>query len=169
MKKILMFIYIVCLTVSGVYSQDSYRIDKVVLTVNNYNSKAPSFVKSLNDSAQMVSSEWNFPVLPVFKVVTLEGDKIASVDLLEDGNRYRLDDENTLVLTEILSPKEGVAEVLEGDKAVIESASGFQLPGYTIKQSANQLTIVFDHIIYGSSNYPGQTLEGKCEMMYVKP
>lgn len=169
MRKLLVFIYVVCMMFASVHSQESFRIDKVVLTVNNYTSKTPLFVKSLNDSVQIVSTEWNFPVLPVFKAVTLEGDKIASVDLLEDGNRYRLDDENTLVLTEILSPKEGVAEVWEGNKAVIESASGFQLPGYTIKQSANQLTIVFDHIIYGSSNYPGQTLEGKCEMMYVKP
>ena len=166
MKKLLIFIYILCLAAPAVYSQDPYHLDKVVLTVNSYASKTPLFVKSLNDSVQIVSTEWDFPVLPVFKSVALSsGDRISWVELLNDGKRYDLDmEENILRLSEI-SPQKEETEA----KPVKESINGFQLPGYTVRQSGNQLTVTFDQIIYGSSNYPGQTLEGKCEMIYVKP
>lgn len=170
MKKLLIFIYILCLAAPSVYSQDTFRLDKVVLTVHSYDSKAPVFVRSLNDSVQIVSYDWDFPVLPVFKSVTLADDRINLGELLLDGNKYKIDPkDNTLMLTEILPEKEETAGSPQEDTKVIETYNGYQLPPYTIQQSGNQLTITFDDIIYGSSNYPTQTLEGKCEMIYVKP
>ncbi|PXV68047.1 hypothetical protein CLV62_10277 [Dysgonomonas alginatilytica] len=169
MKKLLIII-IVCLATSVVYSQDPYRLDKVVLSVRDYDSKALVFEKSLNDSVQIISSEWNFPLIPVFKSVTLEGDRISSGELLDNGNRYNLDREsNVLTLLEALPEKEEIAGSSQEEKKVTETISGSHIPEYTIRQSGNQLTITFDQIIYGSSNYPGQTLKGKCEMIYVKP
>lgn len=169
MKKILMFIYIICLTASVVHSQDLYHLNKVVLTAHDYDSKAPIFVKILNDSAQIVSSDWDFPVLPVFNTVTIADDKIALAELLFDGNKYRIDLEyNLLRLTEILPEKEKIAGSPE-DAKVAPTFNGTQLPDYTIQESGKQLTITFDHIVYGSTKYPTQTLQGKCEMIYVKP
>lgn len=169
MKKILIFI-IVCLATSVVYSQDLYSLDKVVLSIRDYDSKALVLEKSLNDSAQIVSYEWDFPLIPVFKSVTLEGDKITSGELLDNGNRYSLDPEhNVLTLVEALPENEEITGFPQEGKKVTETLSGSHIPEYAIRQSGNQLTIIFDQIIYGSSNYPGQTLVGKCEMIYVKP
>lgn len=169
MKKLLIFI-IVCLATSTVYSQDVYSLDKVVLNIRDYDSKALVLEKSLNDSAQIVSYEWNFPLIPVFKSVMLEGDRITSVELLDNGNRYNLDTEsNVLTLSEALPEKEEIVGFSLDEKKATETISGSHIPEYTIRKSGNQLTMTFDQIIYGSSNYPGQTLVGKCEMIYVKP
>lgn len=170
MKKILIFIYIISLTIVSVSSQESYRLDKVVITVHDYNTKSAVFAKNLNDSVQILTSDWDFPVLPVFKTVTLADNIITSVELLNDGTRYNLDaKDNILILTKALSPKNETTELSgDNDSVVTESLSGFQLPNYTIQHSGDVLTITFDNTIYGASNYPRQALEGTCQMIYVK-
>lgn len=169
MKKGLLFIYIFSFMALVIHSQEpAYRLDKVVITAHDYESKAPVLKKSLNDSLEIVSTVWDFPTIPVFKSVTLTDDKISLVELIEDGNLYRLNPEdNTLRLSDIQHPKEKSEELVA--EKVFETANGFEFPPYTIQQSGNRLTIIFDHIIYGSSNYPTQTLDGKCEMIYVRP
>ena len=49
-----------------------------------------------------------------------------------------------------------------------EFSNDYYFPGYTILEQGNSITIAFDKIIYGSSNYPNQTLEGVYEMILVK-
>lgn len=162
MKKLLIFIYVVCIATTAVYSQDSLRIDRVVLTVHNNESKSQLFVKTLNNSVQIMTSDWDFPVLPVFKSLELTDGKITSVQILGDDNKYNVNSENVLTLAEPQSNKKETAESTEPDNSI-------QLFDYTIKESGNQLTITFDNIVYGSSKYPGQTLAGKCEMIYIRP
>lgn len=170
MKKLLVFIYILYLTSVVVSSQETYRLEKVELTVWDYKSKSPVFVKSLNDSLQVVTSEWDFPVLPVFSLVDFTEDSINWVKLLGDDNKYIVDsEENILLLSEIQDPQKNIAETSPEEEKVPETFNGFQFPPYTVQQSGNRLKIIFDNVIYGSSNYPRQTLEGKCEMIYVKP
>ena len=167
MKKGLIFIYIFCFFSPVVCSQDiQYDLDKIVLNVNDYKSKVPVFKKTLNDSIEIVSLEWDFPIIPVFKSVTINEGKITSFSPLDNDNVYSMGaEDNILIVSDISSPNNLAGKVT--GNILVHSKEEFHLPDYTIQLLTDQITITF-YQIYGCSKYPNQTLEGECEMVYVK-
>ena len=156
-------IYIIaCVNVFSQNSQNifgEYKFSQVVMTAKDFRSKAPVFTKVFTDSLQAMTQNWDFPLQPVFSKVTIASGQIVEFTLLNNGHVYVITGENLLEKKD----KENKAPD-EKD----EFSNDYYFPKYTILEQGNSITIAFDKIIYGSSNYPNQTLEGIYEMILVK-
>ncbi|MBF0575555.1 hypothetical protein [Dysgonomonas sp. GY617] len=160
MKKIFFIVLCFSLVLFKAQSQESYRLNKVVLTAVDNRSRSPIFTKTLSDSLQIVSTSWDFPYIPIAETFSFSGGRIKEVKILNDTSAYYLNlEDNTLLIVSAISS--------QADSTLFSVKE--QLPAYTIRESGNQLTVSFDGIVYGHSGYPGRTLLGKCEMIYIKP
>ncbi len=150
---------------ANVFSQNSqnisgeYKFSQAVITAKDFRSKAPVFTKVFTDSLQVITQNWDFPPQPVFSKATIANGQIVEFTLLNNGHVYVITGENLLEKKD----KENKAPD-EKD----EFSNDYYFPKYTILEQGNSITIAFDKIIYGSSNYPNQTLEGIYEMILVK-
>jgi len=166
MKKIIVIFMIYMITCANVFSQNlqnifgEYKFSQVVITAKNFRSKAPVFTRVFTDSVQIMTQDWDFPLQPVFSKVTIASGNIAEFTLLNNGYTYVINRENLL-------EKRDKRDNRFGDEND-EFSNDYYFPRYTILEQGNSITIAFDKIIYGSSNYPNQTLEGVYEMILVK-
>ncbi len=164
MKKIVIFmIYIIAC--ANVFSQNSqnisgeYKFSQVVMTAKDFRSKAPVFTKVFTDSLQAMTQNWDFPLQPVFSKASIASGQIIEFTLLNNGHTYVITGEN------LLEKKDKENKTPDEND---EFSNDYYFPKYTILEQGNSITIAFDKIIYGSSNYPNQTLEGVYEMILVK-
>jgi len=163
MKKKIVIFMIYMITCANVLSQNSqnifgeYKFSQVVITAKDFRSKAPVFTRVFTDSLQVMTQNWDFPLQPVFSKVTIASGNIAEFTLLNNGHTYVINGENLLEKRDNRSGDEND-----------EFSNGYHFLGYTILEQGNTITIAFDKIIYGSSNYPDRTLEGVYEMILVK-
>lgn len=154
------------ITCANVFSQNSqnisgeYKFSQVVITAKDFRSKAPVYSKVFTDSLQIMTQNWDFPLQPVFSAVIIASGQIVEFTLLNNGCTYVITGENLLKK----KTRGGDGPGDEND----EFSNGYYFPKYTILEQEDSITIVFDKIIYGSSNYPNQTLEGVYEMILVK-
>ncbi len=150
---------------ANVFSQNSqnisgeYKFSQVVITAKDFRSKAPVFTKVFTDSLQVITQNWDFPPQPVFSKATIANGQIVEFTLLNNGYTYMITGENTLEKRD--------AENEVPDKKD-QFSDNYFFPKYTILEQGNSITIVFNKTIYGTSNYPNQTLEGVYEMILIK-
>lgn len=162
-KIVIFMIYIIAC--ANVFSQNSqnisgeYEFSQVVITAKDFRSKAPVFTKVFTDSLQVMTQNWDSPLQPVFSKVTIADGNIIEFTLLNNGHTYLITREN------FLEKRDRENEAPDEND---EFSNGYYFPRYTILEQGNSITITFDKIIYGSSNYPNQTLEGVYEMILVK-
>lgn len=165
MKKNIVIFMIYMIACANVFSQNSqnifgeYKFSQVVITAKDFRSKAPVFTKTFTDSLQVMTQNWDFPPQAVFSKVTIASGQIVEFTLLNNGYTYMITGENTL-------EKRDAENEASDEKD--EFSNDYYFPKYTILEQGNSITIAFDKIIYGSSNYPNQTLEGVYEMILVK-
>ncbi|MFT4223269.1 hypothetical protein [Dysgonomonas sp.] len=165
MKKKIVIFMIYMIACANVFSQNSqnifgeYKFSQVVITAKDLRSKAPVFTKVFTDSLQAMTQNWDFPLQPVFSKVTIASGQIVEFTLLNNGHTYVITGEN------FLEKRDRENEASDEND---EFSNDYYFPRYTILEQGNSITIAFDKIIYGSSNYPNQTLEGVYEMILVK-
>ncbi|WP_419032957.1 hypothetical protein [Dysgonomonas gadei] len=165
MKKKIVIFMIYIIACANVFSQNSqnisgeYKFSQVVITAKDFRSKAPVFTKVFTDSLQVITQNWDFPPQPVFSKATIANGQIVEFTLLNNGYTYMITGENTLEKRD--------AENEVPDKKD-QFSDNYFFPKYTILEQGNSITIVFNKTIYGTSNYPNQTLEGVYEMILIK-
>lgn len=168
MKKIFIISILCIFTCVNISSQTlqsisgEYRFSQVTITAKDYHSKTPVFTKVFTDSIQAMTQNWDFPLQPVFSKVTIASGNIVEFTLLNNGHTYVITGENLLEKRDKDKRDNGAGD--END----EFSNNYYFPKYTILEQGNSIRIAFDKIIYGSSNYPNQTLEGVYEMILVK-
>ncbi|WP_044215336.1 hypothetical protein [Dysgonomonas gadei] len=165
MKKKIVIFMIYIIACANVFSQNSqnisgeYKFSQAVITAKDFRSKAPVFTKVFTDSLQVITQNWDFPPQPVFSKATIANGQITEFTLLNNGYTYMITGENTLEKRD--------AENEVPDKKD-QFSDNYFFPKYTILEQGNSITIVFNKTIYGTSNYPNQTLEGVYEMILIK-
>lgn len=166
MKKTIVISIICMIAYANVFSQNTqgihgqYRFSQVKITASDFRSKNTVFTKVFTDSLQAMTQNWDFPQPPVFSRVFITNGQIVECTLLNDGQNY-------VVVADNLLKKMG-SQNNETENQEEGFPAEYYLSRYSITEQGNSITVTFDKVIYGSSNYPNQTLEGVCEIKLVK-
>jgi hypothetical protein len=163
MKKITISLICALACCAGTYAQGSehisgeYTFSQAVITANDFYSKTRVFTRTFTDSVQVMTKEWDSPLQPVFSTAIIHNGRVVECTLFIREGLYGITDEGFLVNRTEERPADG------NDAFVHE-----RIPFYTIAEEGNTVRITFGKTVYGSSNYPNQTLEGVCEVIMVK-
>ena len=169
MKKIILTL---CLIISILINIQAQRNDNGIngtftfrnatVSAVNYQSGAQVYSQEINDSAQLATQEFFFPIpIPIFKTAEINNGQIVSCTLLNNGKQYIIEDSRLLSID---SKEENRDNSLPKD----EFTEDYVLNPTSISAHGNEVTVTVDGYIYGSSAFPGQTLRGKYTVMMQK-